>query len=219
MMMKDTIRIFFNRNGMHIICCLGVIVSINLLSLFCFGLEIRSTEPVFSLTSTNEPLKRVLDKISEATGYRIEVTKSWENKIITTNIQDLTLDNSLRKVIRALGRPSNIIERYDKTKRIKIKIFDDTKGNPAAITKSYAQLQAKQAEAVINLNGSPEEQNEEMSEDTGSKIDSLDIEVIPPGSPDEKGITARELKEAQDKQDEGEPLDLEVFPPDNLGEK
>jgi hypothetical protein len=220
LIMKKTIRAIFKLVHMGAIFCLCGMAILYLVALPCFGVAIGSTEPVVSITSTNEPLKNVLDEISKATGYKIEITKGWEHKPITVNIQDLPLDKSLRKVIRALGRQSNIIVTCENTRTIKIKIFDTTKGASSTTkNKNYAQLQAKQAEAVLNMEEPPTGQEQVSTDDSGSEIDPLDIEVIPPDYPGEKGITVRELKEFESNQEKIDPLDLEVLPPDNPGEK
>jgi len=213
------IRATFEGGHLCAMFCLCGIAILYLVALPCFGVAIGSTEPVVSITSDNEPLRNVLDKISKATGYKIEITKGWEHKPITVNIQDLPLDKSLRKVIRALGRPSNIIVSYDNIKTIKIKIFDTAGSSSTTKMENYAQLQAKQAEAVLNMGDIPPGQEEGSVENSGTEIDPLDIEVIPPENPGEKGITARELKEMETNQEKVDPLDIEVIPPGNPGEK
>ena len=49
------------------------------------------------------------------------------------------------------------------------------------------------------------------------KVDPLDLEVIPPKSPGERGITQRELEESNKRQSTIDPGDLEVIPPDSPG--
>jgi len=52
-------------------------------------------------------------------------------------------------------------------------------------------------------------------ESNQEKVVPLDMEVIPPENPGEKGITARELKQNEANQKQVDPLDMEVIPPEN----
>lgn len=177
-------------------------------------------EPVISLTAKNEPLKLVLEKISKATGYKIEVSEGWENKPVTVDIQTMTLDDSLNKIIRALGSPNNAKINYDNKKVIRINFFDTSKAFQFdSEKKNFNQHQIKQSEAVINIENLPPMGDNKIPKDTATKIDPLDIEVIPPEKLGEKGITVRELKSMGGNKKEINPLDIEVIPPKKLGEK
>lgn len=224
--MKTTKRTAFNCGGIHLIICLCGIFLINLLALPCFGIGTGYSEPVFSVTSVNEPLSKALDKISKATGYKIEITNGWGNKQLTANLQDLTLDEGLERIIKAVGNPNHAIQRNDRTKKVEIKILDTAKGlstvNSGKVsTGSYAKLQQKQTEAVLNNMDTPsQEQNESAAGDSSSDIDPLDMEVIPPDNPGEKGVTVRDLQEQSSQpQEQVDPLDIEVIPPDKPGGK
>ena len=127
-MIVKIIRELFSQGRLYYFSCLFGIVLMSILLLPCPGLGIGSSEPVFSVTSNNEPLYKVLSKISGATGYQITITKSWENKPITADIQNSTLEEGIRKIIRSLGEPSNAIVRNDRVKKIEIRIFDTSSG-------------------------------------------------------------------------------------------
>jgi len=55
--------------------------------------------------------------------------------------------------------------------------------------------------------------------DASNSFDPLDIEVVPPDRPGDKGITQRELNQILAQRKKIDPLDLEVVPPDKPGEK
>jgi hypothetical protein len=186
----------------------------------CFAGVDNSKDPLISLSSKNESLKIVLDKISNITGYKIEITEGWGNKPVTLDIQAMTLDDSLKKIIRALGSPNNVKIDYDNKKVIRINFFDTSKD--ISLTQNnndFNQLQAKQAEAVINIENLPPSGDNKKLKDTASKIDPLDIEVLPPNKPGEKGKTKRELLKIQGEKKELNPHDIDILPPKNPGEK
>lgn len=195
--------------------CLFILVSFPF-----FAVETSPDEPIVTVKSTNEPLKKVLDNISRSTGYKIEVSKDWEDKLITIDIQNMTLDDSIKKILRAFGSPNTAIVEHVNQKKIKIDILG--KPDEAFIKKGKyddAQLQAKQAEAMINLVGKSPIKEQPSSARAVSKIDPMDIEVIPPTKPGEKGITLRELDGTKEYREKINPLDVEVIPPKNPGEK
>jgi hypothetical protein len=218
-MIKEIKRALLNRGSMHIVFCLCGIVLINLLALPCFGLGTVYSEPVFSLTSSNEPLSKALDKISKATGYKIAITNGWGNKSLTADLQDLTLDEGLERIIKAIGNPNHAIQRNDRTKKVEIKILDTVKGSSSSastLTKSYAQLQQKQTEAVLNsMDSTPQEQSDTTTADANSKVDPLDLEVIPPEVKGGKGVTEREITTIKKVEKEEEPSASEIIPPDS----
>jgi hypothetical protein len=187
----------------------------------CFAAVNSTKEPVVTIAAKSEPLKMVLKKISNATGYKIEVTEGWENRPVTVDIHGLTLDDSLNKIIRALGNPNNAKINYDNKKVIRINFFDTSKEvSLAQNNNAYNQLQVKQAEAVLNMENMPPIGNEKIAKDSSSsKIDPLDIEILPPSKPGGKGITQRELLKMQGEKKEINPLDIEVLPPSKPGEK
>jgi hypothetical protein len=186
----------------------------------CFAAVNSEKEPVVTIAIKNEPLRVVLDKISTITGYKIEVTEGWDSKPITVDIQGMTLDESLKKIIRVLGSPNNAKIDYKSKRVIRINFFDTPKDILITQTNNnFSQLQAKQAEAVLNIENFPPIEDTKITKDTASKIDPLDIEVLPPNKPGEKGITQREILKMRGEKKELNPLDMEILPPKNPGEK
>ena len=165
-------------------------------------------------------MKKVLDKITRATGYKIKITDGWENKLVTVDIQGMTLDDSLRKILRALGNPNNSTVDYSDKKVINIIIFNTAKGTHITKRKEGSQPQNKQYEAMINMDAKSHLQEQESTGNPKAKIDPLDMEVLPPKNPGQRGITIRELKgESNQKQLDPLDVDMEILPPEKPGER
>lgn len=120
---KEAIRILFvNNRNLFIFLC-GVFL-INILPLPFFGIRTGSAEPVFSITSDNEPLYEVLAKISKSTGYKIEITKGWQDKSLTASLKKMTLEKGIREIMRIIGETSYAVVLNDSMKKVEIRIFD-----------------------------------------------------------------------------------------------
>jgi len=180
--MKETIRSLFN-NGMGLYTFLyfcGIVVLINIFPFPCFGSGTGYSEPVFSITSVNEPLYKVLAKIAKATGYQIAITRGWENRSLTANLDNFTLEECLKEIIRIIGRPNHAVTISDSMKKVEIKIFDASTGYPSVATITSAQLQQRQTEPKLFLDADSTGQNKGIGVDAGTKNDSLD-KFLPPG--------------------------------------
>jgi hypothetical protein len=107
----------------------------HLVSLPCWGADITGSEgPVFSLGMENKPLINVLDHISNVTGYEITVNEAWANAPLTATLNDVTVEEGLRKIIERLGRLSYLIVTYKESKRIEILII------PAHLAEGKGQI-------------------------------------------------------------------------------
>jgi hypothetical protein len=95
---------------------LGWAILWGLTPLFCVGAEKGSKNVPFSLSVSNERLDAVLDKISKASGYTITVNEGWRNKVITLHLENVTVEEGLKTLIDALGRPSHLLL-YDQTQK------------------------------------------------------------------------------------------------------
>jgi hypothetical protein len=128
--LTDNFSRFFSYCKKHKRGSLLFILSLLSISVFIinpsFAVVNSEKEPVVTITTKNEPLKKVLEKISKATGYKIEVTEGWENRLISADFINAPLDTSLKKIIKALGGPSNSIVTYEKSRNIKIIIFESS---------------------------------------------------------------------------------------------
>ena len=155
----------------------------------CWGANDNTEKALISYTFKDKPLKDVLKKISEATGYKVTVNEEWAELSVTANLKNLSIDESLKEVLR---NSNNVVITNEKEKYISIIIYN-------------ADQPPKDQEGV---NGHIEK-----------SINPLDVEVIPPAVPGEKGITQSELDSILAMQKEVDPLDVEVIPPTVPGQR
>jgi hypothetical protein len=107
--------------------------------LLCAGAEVGSKPVPFSLSASNERLDAVLEKISKASGYTITVNEGWRNKVITLRLENVTVEEGLKSLIDALGRPSHLLL-YDQTqKKIEIVMIPGASGFSEPSTRAEQQ--------------------------------------------------------------------------------
>lgn len=124
---KETIRELFNKRKMlQIFFFLCGMVLINILPFPCSVVAKGYSEPVFSITSDNEPLNEALGKIAQSTRYKIEITKGLEDKPLTVNLKKIALEKGLREIMRIIGEPNYAIVVNDRLKKVEIRIFNDS---------------------------------------------------------------------------------------------
>jgi hypothetical protein len=162
---KETIgTLFNNRKSLYIFPC-GIFL-INILLLPCFGIETGYAEPVFSITTINEPLYNLLAKISKSTGYKIEMKKGLKNKSLTANLNKFTLEEGIRAIFRIIEEPNYAIVIDDSMKKVEIRVFNASSDNSSIRTNSPAEHQQRQKERTVI--------------DAGVTPDFIDNEVMPP---------------------------------------
>jgi hypothetical protein len=120
------------------------------------GIEKAYGEPIFSVTSDNEPLNEILVKISKSTGYKIEITKSWEDKPVTVSLKKITLEKGLREIMRMTGEPNYAVVINESIKKVEIRIFDGSspgqiKGGGAYVGTRYDFRKREKAAAERDL--------------------------------------------------------------------
>lgn len=130
----------------NIFVFLAVIFFINILPSLCFGTQKGYAEPVFSITSDNEPLYEVLSKISKSTGYKIEITKGSKNKSLTIALKKIALEKGLREIMRIAEEPNYVIVMDDRSKKIEIRIFGDSSTGQKKSSDGYAGAVANSPE-------------------------------------------------------------------------
>lgn len=121
-----TDREIFNPRRVFILLCLCVIFFVSILPVPLPGIATGYAEPRFSISSKNEPLQNTLVKISDATGYQIEITKGWKNKPLTADLNQVSLEEGMKAIIRGLGRPNYVMIVDDRKKKVEIRIIDDS---------------------------------------------------------------------------------------------
>ncbi|MFC1867691.1 hypothetical protein ACFL0H_06110 [Thermodesulfobacteriota bacterium] len=96
------------RKAILIIFVAGMIL-INLPISFCWGADKGSADPVLTLDFENEPLMSVLNKISDATGWKIVIDRRWMHNPITRNLDGVPLGKGLRLVLKNTGIQNQIM--------------------------------------------------------------------------------------------------------------
>jgi len=191
-----------------------IILSTYINSYYCWGATISSNPPIFSLNIKNEPLKKVIEKISEATGYQIAIDEKWLGLLVTASLKDVSVHESMRGILKNINR---IIISNDKEKKLSIIIYGSIEPD-----KSQKKIYPLDLEVIPPKNpGERGVTQRALNAMRGSepKIDPLDLEVIPPKNPGERGVTQRALNAMKASEPKIDPLDLEVIQPKNPGER
>jgi hypothetical protein len=114
--------------GWFLVLCFGIALLGDLEPRLCFGAEKGSRNLPFSLSATSEPLDAVLEKISKASGYKITINEGWKNKAVTVRLENVTVEEGLKTLIEALGRPSHLLMFDESQKKIEIVMIPGTSG-------------------------------------------------------------------------------------------
>jgi hypothetical protein len=108
--------------------------------LLCAGAELGPKQVSFSLSVSNERLDAVLEKISKASGYTITINEGWRNKVISVRLENVTVEEGLKSLIDALGRPSHLLL-YDQTQRkIELVMIPGVSGSSESSARPEPQL-------------------------------------------------------------------------------
>ena len=191
--MKNSDKIFSVKSILYF-HFIGIMISSCLISTFSLADEKKKSSPTFSVTIKDATLSQAISEISNASGYKITVTGANHNKKLTADLNNVSVEEGLKRIIRLSGSPNHVIINDNKENKIEVKIFDTSGGNSAASRAESREIKPQE----INLD---------------------DIEVIPPDKPGEKGVTERELKATESNKMKIDPLDIEIIPPDKPGEK
>ena len=89
----------------------------------CWGANTNPEKALISYNFKDKPLKDVLKKISEVTGYKITLNEEWAELSVTANLKNLSIDESLKEVLR---NSNNVVITNEKEKTISIIIYRPT---------------------------------------------------------------------------------------------
>jgi hypothetical protein len=84
------------------------------------GNKTNTGDELISLTAKDEPLGDVLNKISRATGYEIDLDHDWRDYLVSVTLEKVPLHKGLKRILKDLN---NVIV-YVSSKKIKIIIYD-----------------------------------------------------------------------------------------------
>ena len=192
---------------------LGFLLQPAIMTHYSWGATISHKIPVFSLNIKDEPLKNVIKKISEATGYQITIDDKWSDLLITASLRDVSIYESMKRIFKHLN---HVIIVNDKEKKLSVIIYDSIKPNKSPKKIDPLDIEVIPPQKPGERGITQRELNAMMAQK--AKVDPLDIEVIPPQKPGERGITQRELNAMMAQKTKVDPLDIEVIPPRNPGE-
>ena len=183
----------------------------------------------FSVAASNERLDAVLDKIAKASGYTITVNEGWRSKVITLRLENVTIEEGLKSLIDALGRPSHLLL-YDQTnKKVEIVMIPGS-GSSEFSTRSEPQprplrqigpaspersrppvrpVPRRTRQRVVPPPSAPEEVQEPAREGTPVVQPEADTKVgeAPGEAPDSAEETPPESKEKGGPERKGKPTD------------
>ena len=118
--------IIYRRCALHLYIAALCLSLIGLLpSCNSFAAENPTRKNVFSLKAANEPLDRVLEKVSKASGYKIIVKTELESEPISIQLTNVTLHEAIRRIFQKYSH----VEIWDEpNKEVEIRILA-TKGS------------------------------------------------------------------------------------------
>jgi hypothetical protein len=180
------------------------------------SVNIRASEGVtgamfISLETKNKPLKSVLNDITQKTGYTFTVDSRWQNLPVTVSLNNVALHQALRVILKDFTIA--IIQDNPRQKHIAIIIGDIVSSHTGSLN---IDAEGGYPNPIVPENAHDSIRQEKEADDP------LDMEVLPPDQPGGKGVTLRELQNAESRDEEKEaddPLDMEVIPPDQPGGK
>ena len=88
----------------------------------CRGSDRASTDPAITLDVQNEPLRSVLEGISKTTQWKIKVPDKWMDKPITQSLNNVSMEEGLRFILRDAG-VANLLLTYDENRKT-ITVYD-----------------------------------------------------------------------------------------------
>lgn len=156
-------------------------------------------EPVVTITAKNEPLKMVLNKISKTTGYKIEVTNGWENKFISVDVTGMSLDKSLKRIIKALGNPSNSIVTYENSKTIKIIFLESSTKSSSNMAEVIFENDDNKVMGLDLTFAELKELHEKQEQEIEASKQDMD-EIVIPAEGDQPAVTRGQLKALHEEQ-------------------
>jgi predicted ribonuclease YlaK len=118
------------------------IVTISFDTIPCRASVKGSEPPVFSLDVKNQPLEKVLDKVSKMTGYEITVNKEVLDLPVTASFKNMSVYEGLRRI---LGSLNHSVISNDKEKKISIVVVTkDIQRKTKAASSGQKEIDPKQ---------------------------------------------------------------------------
>jgi hypothetical protein len=170
----------------------------------CEASDVNIDRVLVSLDVHAQPLIGILQRISESVGHEITVSDGWANVVLSIQFESVGLEEALRRIIAALGKPSHAILTDPRNGKTELLIF-------AAVPEWLDGSAGSRNERSTRAETSP------RTETIAGSVDLRALEVIPPEAPGERGITQDELDTLVARDHVADLRDVEVIPPDEPG--
>jgi hypothetical protein len=204
---------FVRTNAKIILSSLSIILVAVFTVLPCFGESVDSKPAALTLKVENLPLEDVLKRISHDIGFEIIVNPPWGQVPLSLNLKDTSLEEGIRKIIQALGKPSHFIVTNEKDKKVTLLISGLPSVGPNTANEPAASLGNK----TISPDGkgfltAAELKAIEYKTKKYRKNLPKDTVIGPPSSSGGPGLTIRQLEAVKQQQKRK----LGTLPPDTI---
>jgi hypothetical protein len=184
-----------------IIICFGW-VAIGPGSVCCSAADRVPDTILITLEAKDKPLSQVLQKITQTTGYTFSLDETWKHLPVSVSLKKAALHEGLRMILKDFSTTIIVDDVQKKTITLILgNLKQDQTGSKTTISQNYSEQSQNQAiEAPVR---------------TQKDTVSLDVQVIPPIKPGERGVTLGEIEAARTSQpDTGSDVHpVEVLPP------
>ena len=161
----------------------------------CKALEIFSTilagalffcTPIFaeykpdesiSIATKNQPLSRVLEQLSQITGYIFVYDEEWANLNISVRVENHSLDKTLRRILRN----NNFAIFYQENGTVRIRIYDDT-GSDTLNEQTEVDGSAYRQKVIQSIDADTEDYPENSvpaQDETDTEVSSEEQDSVP----------------------------------------
>jgi hypothetical protein len=149
-----------------------------------------------SIDAKNMPLRDILARVREQTGYTVVIDERHANTPLTLRLSRVDVEAAVRRLARKLS-----LDNYA--------LVLDAPGK----TITLRPVGAKKPEPVPAGNQPPLPDEGAVAKLPETDVDPLDVEILPPGPGQERGVTQRDIDAAREAAGQIDPLDVEVIPP------
>ena len=185
----------------------------------CRASNTEAVSPRFSLSAENEPLRRVLERVSASTGYTITISKELADVPITASLKDVGLDEGLRRLLKGFNYTLVTLE---EEKNIVITVYgggQDSGKTPLTVSSEVIRPAHSRERDV------PQEpiNKESMGQ---RRVAPVEKEVIPPADLKEPEAVVKkmetllkEMEALREQNQKGDSGNLAPIPPEKILEK
>lgn len=189
--------------------------------------------PAFSLDARGVPLGEVLKKVSNDTGYQIIVDSEWANWPVSGSFKNLPVDLGLRRILSHLNhsivfneadhRIAIVIKSSPDSERMTAGAENSANGNHPSGESHPRMADYQNSTRLRDIQAVPPEEPGETANSQGierqvlprhAKLDSEDVEVMPPGERVQEAVGLKGIKAKQSLQPTTALKNAELVPPE-----